>query len=66
MLSQRQALTLFKCDVGEHLVEVILLCEKMCALVTLVIERCGKYHVNLAGDALRILSLEELQDASLC
>jgi hypothetical protein len=52
--------------VGDHLVEVILLCEKRCALVTLVIEKCGKYHVNLAEDALRMVSLEELQDASLC
>jgi len=42
-VSQRQALTLFRCDVADHLVVVILLCEKMCALVTLVIERYGKY-----------------------
>jgi len=64
-VSQRQALTLFRCEVADHLVEVILLCEKRCALVTLVIERCGKY-VNLTEDALRMVSLEELQDASLC
>ena len=51
---------------ADHLVVVILLYEKRCALVTLMIERCGKYHVNLAGDALRMVSLEELQDASLC
>jgi hypothetical protein len=42
-VSQRQALTLFRCDVADHLVVVILLCEKRCALVTLVIERFGKY-----------------------
>jgi hypothetical protein len=66
VVSQRQALTLFRCDVGDHLVVVILLCEKMCVLITLVIERCGKYHVNLAEDALRMVSLEKLQDASLC
>jgi hypothetical protein len=42
-VSQRQALTLFRCEVADHLVVVIILCEKMCALVTLVIERCGKY-----------------------
>ena len=66
MLSQRQAITLFRCEVADHLVEVILLCEKTCALVTLVNERCGKYHVSLAEDALRMESLEELQDASLC
>jgi len=52
--------------VGDHLVEVILLCEKRCALVILVIEKCGKYHVNLVEDALRMVSFEELQDASLC
>jgi len=65
-VSQRQALTLFRCEVADHLVVVILLCEKRCALVTLVMERFGKYHVNLAEDALRMVSLEELQDASLC
>jgi hypothetical protein len=32
--------------VADHLVKVILLCEKTCALVTLVNERCGKYHVT--------------------
>jgi hypothetical protein len=42
-VSQRQALTLFRCEVTDHLVVVILLCEKMCALVTLVIERFGEY-----------------------
>jgi len=42
-VSQRQALTLFRCEVADHLVVVILLCEKRCALVTLVIESCGKY-----------------------
>jgi hypothetical protein len=42
-VSQRQALTLFRCEVADHLVVVIILCEKICALVTLVIERCGKY-----------------------
>jgi hypothetical protein len=42
-VSQRQALTLFRCELADHLVVVILLCEKMCALVTLVIERYGKY-----------------------
>ena len=66
MLSQRQVLTLFRCGVANHLVVVILLCEKMCALVTLVIDRCGKCHVNLAEDALGMVSLEELQNASLC
>jgi hypothetical protein len=60
MLSQRQGITLFRCDVADHLVVVILLCEKRCALVTLVIERCGKYHVNLTEDALGMVSLEEL------
>jgi hypothetical protein len=42
-VSQRQALTLFRCEVTDHLVVVILLCEKRCALVTLVIERFGEY-----------------------
>jgi len=42
-VSQRQALTLFICEVADHLVVVILLCEKRCVLVSLVIERCGKY-----------------------
>jgi len=42
-VSQRQTLTLFRCDVADHLVVVILLCEKRCALVTLVIERFGEY-----------------------
>jgi hypothetical protein len=42
-VSQRQALTLFRCDVTDHLVVVILLCEKRCAFVTLVIERFGEY-----------------------
>jgi hypothetical protein len=42
-VSQRQALTLFRCDVADHLVVVILLCEKRCASVTLVIERFGEY-----------------------
>ena len=43
-VSQRQTLTLFRCEVADHLVVVIsLLCDKRCALVTLVIERCGKY-----------------------
>jgi hypothetical protein len=65
-VSQRQALTLFRCEVADHLVVVILLCEKRCALVTLVIERFGEYHVNLAENALRMVSLEELQNASLC
>jgi hypothetical protein len=37
-VSQRQALTVFRCEVADHLVVVILLCEKRCALVTLVIE----------------------------
>jgi len=40
---ERQALTLFRCEVADHLVVVILLCEKMCALVTLMIERFGEY-----------------------
>ena len=35
IVSQRQALTLFRCDVADHLIVVILLCEKMCALVWL-------------------------------
>jgi hypothetical protein len=43
VVSQRQALTLFRCDVGDHLVEVILWCQQGCALVTLVIERFDKY-----------------------
>jgi len=42
-VSQRQALTLFRCEVTDHLVVVIFLCEKRCALVTLVIERFGEY-----------------------
>jgi len=42
-VSQRQTLTLFRCDVADHLVVVILLCEKRCALVTLVIERFSEY-----------------------
>jgi len=42
MLSQRQVITLFRCEAVDHLVVVLFLCEKRCALMTLVIESYGK------------------------
>jgi len=61
MVSQRQALTLFRFDVVHHMVEV-----SKGVLGDSGDWKVWQLPVNLATDSLKIVSLEELQNASTC
>jgi hypothetical protein len=61
MVLQRQTLTLFRCGVVDHMVEV-----SKGVLGDSGDWKVWQVPVNLATDAFKMISLEELQNASMC